>query len=242
MPLGHEDYGISQEREVVHAVTDLGELATRLGSVNTYNRSGNVVFQDGFEDGLNKWGLTYTPGKATIALSDVTARNGAYSTYFHGFAAGSNPAVISRTVGRLPQGKNGLELSFAYPSGYQLIHGYLDLWTGAAHYRGAFRFDNYYKQLAYYDSAGGWVPVDYAAVVKEDIHVFSTVKFVVDFANRTYQRIYFNDRSYDLAGVPLFQEVLPSVPRLISYVHVDNSVADVFDVYVDDIIFTQNEI
>lgn len=241
-PFGHEDYGISQEREVVHAVTDLGELAARLGSINTYNRSGNVVLMDGFEEGIKKWALVYTGGNATITQSNTTARNGAYSAYLHSLITGVNSAYIWRGVGVLTQGKNGLEFSFAYPTSYNIITAYLDFYTGNYRYRGALRLDNYNADLYYINSAGTWVLLDGDAGGYADTHIFLTMKLVMDFSNLVYQRGFYNDRAYNVAGNALRQDVSSDAPHVEMIVMVENPASGSFDVYLDDVILTQNEI
>jgi len=49
MPRGHPDYGQAGPTSLIATVPDLGELAARLGSNNTWDRRGFILWYDDFE-------------------------------------------------------------------------------------------------------------------------------------------------------------------------------------------------
>ena len=58
---GLPDYGMYAALENMGNLVDYGELATRLGSIVSFNREGNVIFWDDFEKTPIKW-LNLTGG------------------------------------------------------------------------------------------------------------------------------------------------------------------------------------
>ena len=64
------DYGRLSAQATVFPVTDLGELAARLGSIVSHDRRGDVIWLDGFEDGLDKWQPTTSGSGAAVDLGD----------------------------------------------------------------------------------------------------------------------------------------------------------------------------
>jgi len=55
MASGHPDWGQAQQTGLIATVSDLGELAARLGSIDTFYRTGNVIFLDDFDNGAAGW-------------------------------------------------------------------------------------------------------------------------------------------------------------------------------------------
>ena len=55
MAHGAPDWFGTTPQGMVHRVADLAELAARLGSPDVFDRRGNVLFMDSFENGQNNW-------------------------------------------------------------------------------------------------------------------------------------------------------------------------------------------
>ena len=55
MAHGHPDYGGAAPLATVYTLQDLAELAARLGSIDVFDRRGNVLLLDDFESGIKKW-------------------------------------------------------------------------------------------------------------------------------------------------------------------------------------------
>ncbi|GAI49683.1 unnamed protein product, partial [marine sediment metagenome] len=55
MSRGQPDYGSSAVKEVAGTLADMGELAARLSSIVEYDRRGDVVYLDDFEEPVLKW-------------------------------------------------------------------------------------------------------------------------------------------------------------------------------------------
>ena len=79
MAHGTPDWGVTAGAVTTYQVTDLGELAVRLGSPISHDRRGDVIWWDDFECTLNKWQTVANGAGSSVALSDARARNGRYS-------------------------------------------------------------------------------------------------------------------------------------------------------------------
>ena len=70
MTHGVQDFGASSGQNSTYGLTDLGELAVRLGSPVSFDRRGDVVMMETFEDGLDAWvtdGLWSWLGRRPVA-------------------------------------------------------------------------------------------------------------------------------------------------------------------------------
>ena len=55
MPRGQADFGQYAVKEVSASISDMGEVAARLGSIDIYDKRGDVVFFDNFEGAFLRW-------------------------------------------------------------------------------------------------------------------------------------------------------------------------------------------
>ena len=79
MAHGARDFGIYAPKETIVTIEDLGELAVRLGSPVNYDRKGDVVWVDGFEDGIDKWDIDLTLGRGSFTWESAHSRDGGFS-------------------------------------------------------------------------------------------------------------------------------------------------------------------
>ena len=61
----YPDFGITDTVQAKSIITDMGELAARLGAPNVFDRLGSIVWYDDFQYGLSRWTAT----KQAMALS-----------------------------------------------------------------------------------------------------------------------------------------------------------------------------
>ena len=95
MARGGPDYGASSARYTIFPVTDLGELAVRLGSPVAYDRQGNVIYTESFENGLAGWDTDTSGAGASV---DVSFGRGVHGAWAGRLVAGSDAAPIDHVV------------------------------------------------------------------------------------------------------------------------------------------------
>jgi len=238
---GTKPYGRSGPYETVHGLQDMGELAVRLGSPDTFDRRGNIVFWDGFEGSTNKWTPTLAGANADWRWTAEHARTGGFAGQLRPGDGGAGVARIRHREPYPVMSRFGLEASFnmnllATPT--DLI---LDLSAPAGGLSGRIRYDWIAGTLQYMDNGGLWVNLDAALGLPAGLDEFNTFKIVIDGIRGEYVRCIVNERAYVMTGIPLapVYEVIP--PCLGIHIQANSVVPFAGPHEVDDVIVTQNE-
>ncbi|GAH83946.1 unnamed protein product, partial [marine sediment metagenome] len=69
MPRGQPDFGMYASASTIGSVSDLAELAVRLGSINIFDRRGKVIDFDDFEDVRKGWEFELLGGATAVRAS-----------------------------------------------------------------------------------------------------------------------------------------------------------------------------
>ena len=221
----------------ISTLTDLAELAARLGSVVTFDRRGYVVLLDDFEDGIESWESSIA-GSGSLYWTAGRAERGGFSMasqYSNGVRE------ITRNLPVVPLGKNGLEVAFAWGVDTDTTMSFLlSYYAGATLLRGGARYSEADHALYILDSTGAWVLV--ASDVRAGIpYIFNNIKFVTDFNTKKYERLLFNGAEYDLSDHNLNEAVDASAPHmLISLMPITTDLVS-WTAWFDTVIVTQNE-
>lgn len=241
MAHGTPDWGVTAGAVTTFQLTDLGELAARLGSLDTFDRRGDLVWGDGFEFSLNKWEVTTDGLGAAVALSTARARNGRYSCLL---TAGSDSARFAEIQHAHPvpvTSRLGFEGSFSLGSNLTTLDFTYHIYNGSTLRIWSIRYDDANDRLQYFNSAGVAVTIASALNLPIQQTNFHTLKLVVDYSTGEYVRLLLNNVTYDLSGIA--GRSLASAVAAHQRVFVDlvGIVAQNNTVYVDDVILTQNE-
>ena len=239
--IGYPDWGKIKKGVGVSPLADLGELAARLGSINTFDRRGDTVWMDDFEHTLNKWEVVLFGTGAAGAVSNNAARNGEYSAALT-TGTGADPTVylIHHFFVPVP-GKVGVEFSFSSGSWPSYVNLFLDLYDGVYHWSPNFRYNKVNSKLQVQDRTAGYVDVATSLVLKADSYHFHTAKLVVDMATGDYVRLLLNGVEYDISAYAMPRISDTSTPEATVAVVPEGNGTNSRIIYVDDVIITQNE-
>lgn len=241
MAHGTPDWGVTAGRVTVYQLTDLAEHAVRLGSIDSHDRRGDVIFLDDFEDGIRKWDVSSASGATALLVPSMArARGGAFSLRMvTGTAAPTIAMAIYRdqfpTLSAL-----GLEISFTIPSGTAFFLAEFRFFNGTSLFTPAWQYSPATDEFRFRNSLGIMTLLANPILNTND-RIFHTVKMVVDFVTNLYSRIILNERIFTTGlGAP------PSTPdatnpQLEVRLQLDVGVAGAQTSYVDDVIVTQNE-
>jgi len=240
----------------VYTSTDIAELAARLGSINTFDRRGNVIFLDDFENGLSKWRPWQSAAGHQISLSNERARSGAVSVKLAtdpAFVAGD--AWIEHHMTFPTISKLGVEFSFSLgleAGALQVGEIYLEIDA----YDGVNASNIYVSWIStpalgvgggiwqYYGSDGAYH--DLGIISRFDIghwfYTFNTVKMVFDLATTKYARLLVNSASHNISSLDYnkFGDI-GTAPRLTVNIGIHRVGIPDATMYADDVIITQNE-
>ena len=223
------------------AMNDMGELAARLGSINTYDRRGDTLFQDSFEDGLPHWISVVDGAGQAVNLSATYARNGAYSAELVTGTQIGPEVGVQRYQPLQSANKVGSEMSFSSLATDVPIILYLNIYTGSTLYTPRIRWNAVANTLQYLDSSGAWVSLSPTVTKVADYTAFNTVKVVANQSDGKYSYIVFNSRAIDLAGIASQGGASLLSPSLLTGLTAVNQSANSRLIYIDDAIITQNE-
>ena len=241
MARGHPDYGQSAAIATIATVTDLGELAARLGSIVTFDRRGNVILADSFEDTLSAWSSATQGTGASVAQSNASARSKQYSARLITGDVIGDYARISLVRSSAVLGKMGIEVSFNGPSSTERWVIGLIVYTGAKQRYMQCTIDGASTTLTIIKSGGLAHPLTLPYAPYAGSKVFHTLKMVGDFSALTLSRLLLDDTSFDLSALGMTNLDNTALPILYAQVQFETLAASNKTGYADDIIITQNE-
>jgi hypothetical protein len=215
------------------------ELAARLGSIDTFDRRGQVIFMDDFESGtLGRWTDVSFGPNSKISLSTAYANRGAFSAKFVCGEAVNDTATMLHYMCYPVLGKIGLEAAVEWHGAESFRFCWQQmLYTGAKLYYAFVRLDINAETLSYLDSAGAWQV--FASGIKPYAHMFRNSKLVVDFLAEKFVRFTLDATEYDLSAYGLRYIVSAAAPGYVlglAHSRYDGAVTDT--IYIDDIIVT----
>jgi len=241
MAHGTPDYGVTAGQRTTYQLTDLGELAARLGSIDTHDRRGDVIWMDGFENGIAKWGSSLIGVGASFAASVARARNGSTSGLLKpGNGINDTSQIFHR--GPIPvYSRLGFELSVSRPAEEMILSWGIDVYDGTNLMRCQVLWRSDTDVLQYADGALGATNFATGIDLLADASLFHTGKLVVNPTSQRYQRFTLNGTTYDLSTKTPDIVADATLPHLRVAFQEEPLAVNTTGVYVDDVIVTQNE-
>lgn len=231
----------ARRRGPVWSVTDLGELAIRLGSVVSFDRRGDVVWIDDFEHGIGKWVANVWGVGGAVELSDAYARSGNWSMAMVAGSDGLRKASVYRMMPRPVVGGLGFCFSFGMDARLDELRVLFDLYDGAHRHEPFVVYDYVELALKVRGSDGELQTIAEGLDIYESYYPFWSQKLVVDFEKLEYVRWVFQDVEYDLRGISYLYNVDTGNPYLRPGIQVIGQEGFNAVVYVDDVVLTENE-
>lgn len=239
---GSADWGIYAPKTTIATITDIGELAVRLGSIVTFDRRGDVVWLDDFEDGIIKWEAK-TDGTGSVITSDsTTARNGGKCAKLVPGSADLDTATINHFGPTMALSKTGIEISFTIDADHEQIDIHLDFFTGSNLLAFRIRLLLSDLTLRYRDENATYVSIATITQPRTDTKTFHTLKLVVDPDTQKYVRLIYDNTEYDIsAKLPRVSSDTTDSHLLFTARVVNSDAGGNPAAYFDDAIVTQNE-
>jgi len=241
MPRGQPDYGAYQTKTVGATLADMGDLAVRLGSIVEYDRRGDIVYLDNFENTILKWDRLGVGG-GTAALSSGEAKSGSQSVKLNTAAVLVCAINLLKSFVVLGTPRIGAEISLCNLGNNQDFLISLSYWSGAAGHRAVMRYDHSLGNIEVEDTAlGNWVVVAHVGAMRLAEHLFYPFKIVADFNTNRYIRCLFGGNEYDLSAILLPPQLLAGGAYYRVGITLNNDLAIAQAAWVDNFILTQNE-
>lgn len=241
MPRGQPDYGIYTETPVASGISDPGEAAARLGSINVYDRRGWTVWMDDFESPSLKWPATSSVGSPDPLLSTVEQWMGEQSVYFATVAGAGEHSTMEKLFPLVRLGRVGIEffvrLECRTPGYLQCI---LHIFDGVNISTATLRLDNQARTASIITPAGTIVIATNCFPTIPN-KVWIPVKLVVDMDTDLYNRLLIGEREYDISAHALVPGAVTTNRFLDVSIRLIGDAIAVMYAYLDNFILTQNE-
>jgi len=235
------DWGRANAQAAVFPVTDLGELAARLGSPATFDRRGDVAYIDDFESGLHNWSQTLSGTGALADLTTLRSRSGRLAARLVGGSSSSRLARINRSLPR-PGGRGlGCEFSFALPSAVDNVRVTLSVYEAATATHYAIVYDDVNNKLSYLNFSAGLTDFATGVSLATGATLFHTLKIVIDRTLELYARAILDDVEYELTSALPNPAIVSDGPKVVVGFQVVSRSGQNDACYADDCVFTTNE-
>jgi hypothetical protein len=198
-------------------LSDLGELAARLGSPVTYDRRGEVVFYTQFDEGLAHLYMDGDGLGNAIALSaDYPDRGSFCALLTAGSTLGHNYS-IEKQFSPAALGKAGCEFSYSPFPGYDRMRISLGRFDGAHSHEAVISLSDTDSKVYYKDAAGAQQEICTLHDTVSSGNIFTVVKLVCDFYTDCYVSLQLNELFYSLKDIPLYEAVDASIHQNRTY-------------------------
>lgn len=227
----------------VYTLTDLAELAARLGSIDTFDRRGNVLFMEDFEGGYARWfDSAVPPGLGgAVEWSQDKAKIGSFSLKMTGPNVEDGYTWIMHYEPYPVLSSMGLEVSILPVERIKSMSFQLQLYDGTQVSMGSIRWIKDTSTLQYWGSDLAYHDMTPLYGLPYSNWLFQTLKLVVDFENGKYERFIIGERSYDMRDYDLYTVASGDYRRVAAAIFVESSAAGSALAYLDNVIITQNE-
>lgn len=185
----------------VYTSTDIGELAARLGSIDTFDRRGNVIDLDDFESPILTW-HTAASSTGMVRHTSIQAWSGAQSVQLLCGILVDDYAQMNKRFSSLAPGKVGME-----------VHWRLDNWGGPGNDADYYfrllhsRVDgtaDYHFQIRYDRTLGRWYFLTdkntEAPILEQSMgDAWQPFKLVIDTTTGKYERVILSAQEIDMS-------------------------------------------
>ncbi len=242
MAHGHPDYGVGSPLQTVHTSTDIAELAARLGSPDTFDRRGNVLWMDDFEGGIEKWEFGSVPAGGSLVWSSDSSKTGRFCAKMTAVASDGGVSQMTCRLAYPVTTRLGFEVAFSLPvEDLALISLQLQLFLGGVGHLAQLSYYGATHTLVYMDKVLREVPLTPPVELGTYRIFFHVMKVVIDIETSEYVRAVLDNHEWDLAGGKLDDYMAPDFDELVGVFGLLVDTDEEPHVLVDNCIITMNE-
>ncbi len=241
MPHGLPDWGVVAAGTLGYTLDDLAEAVARLDSPVIFDRRGQVVLLDSFEQGLGLCVPAASSANSAYVIRDDASRHGSLSLQFQMVAEADTGGLVTWTTPITQMPRCGFEISFGFSPWVYYMYFRLHYRDGAFRYEAEVRLDNILLgDIRYLDVGNLWQLLGPMTLRRLDRPIH-TLKLVCDFGTGYYLRLLLNQRVFDMSAYQIRQVGDLTGPYLESEYEVTGEVNHTSGSTVDRYILTQNE-
>ena len=241
MSSGTPDYAGQQANTFISGVSDMGELAARLESPVTYQRTGNVQFFLRCTEGLGPWYQSTFGTGATVSEDNTIGYR--YSSSIK-LVAGSDGAKLARVAIAVPVltlSGLGFEIAFRPTTDPYQFRIRSFAYDGTNRLDAIAMIDMDANEIQYQDSAGNLVKLDDIPDLQTQNGLWHVFKMVVDFETGVYKRFYLDNDAWTFDAVSLKSSADATIKHINCLIGCLGGGGDNPQININDFIWTINE-
>ena len=241
MARGLPDAGNVVKDHSVYGLSDMAELAARLGSPVTFDRYGDILFLEDFERGLNAWTLDRDGVLSSVELSPDWVYQGRLSCLVNSGTGALPRAGITKMLPPVTEQKVGIQATFSIDTENNSLHLNLKYQADDNYHLFALQYDAPTGRLFYADSGGAYTPFATPGRLYDGADNAHHMKLIVDLETRKYVRCYVDNQVFDMGSYSPYSFGGGALPYLRARVQVWGDGTTATEVYIDDVFVTMNE-
>ncbi|KKM13586.1 hypothetical protein LCGC14_1714710 [marine sediment metagenome] len=240
MSRGQPDFGMYAPQAYGASLSDMAELAVRLGSINIFDRRGKVFDLDDCEATLLKW-VVATVGNGAAAFDNTSPKSGGQCIKMTSGDGALDGVSMAKAFSLFDAKRLGFEFSFALPSSHVSLTIIIDNYDATSHYKAEIKIDFNAQTLSYLDSSNAFVELATPDPFTAKAFIHYPFKLVADFDTGYYVRLLFLGVEYDLSEYALYTSGASWRPNTEFKLELARKAAPGGNIYLDDFIFTEDE-
>lgn len=241
MPHGYPDWGRDDPGELLYGLPDMAELAARLGSIDTHDRHGHVIWLDDFESGIAHWNRGGGGIGNEVVWTAEYNHSGGFCARLTTGNLTDDYAYISKHIMVPVMGRLGLEFALMIGGNIDYVEMRFLLHDGATLWETRINIDPTNNRLQYRDNLGVYQTFAAPVLILRAATMFHIAKLVVDFQAGMYARFIFDNVTYDLSPFAIQGIGGFFAPYIDIMFYAFTSVDDNRNAFIDNVIVTQHE-
>lgn len=235
------DWHTYRRSGVRDVLSDMGELAVRVGSLKAYNRRGSVFWMTDMSLGMAPWQIGKSGDNADIRPDASWSMYGGYSLVLEAGSTANYMAYIYRKLTPHVVNKWGLEIAVAFPEGFEEFHLGLHRFDGVQAHSARIILSDADQKIYYWDDYNSPVEVGDLPQIIDAYSLFHCVKLVADYENDKYVGLWLDDNFYDLSDYALAVYNASDYPMSYIYMRMVGLSGDTDRCHIDYVIMTTGE-
>lgn len=223
------------------SLQDMGELAARLGSVTHFDRRGEIVFYDTFDNGLGGWIVASSGAGASVSLVANHNYRYPYVCRLICGTSGNRHATIQKRLGGIETRRVGIEYMLAINLADYLIQFQTHVNDGINDYSIYLQFDGSNNQWSILNDGATYTLVATAPLEVGSAYLYVPIKIVADLELGKYIRLLINNVEYDISSVNLLSQITSTAINYSVAVANYGDGSTLTELYLAHIIITANE-
>ena len=235
------DWGGWYNGILMHPLSDMAELAVRLGSPIIHDRAGNVIWYYDFELGLDNVVTYKTSANKVISIQTNYVDWGAFALQLDHALETTGYMQVYKDIQYLGPSRYGVAFSMIQNDEVQEHSFFFNIVEDTTFIKFGVQYDRPNAKLHYWGSGNAWVEfADNVADPTSSI-LFQKYKIVVDTTLRQYYKFTMGRVIYDLRDIDAFTATDTDGEYMRLMLQSETTGVGASSVYLDHMILTMNE-